>query len=221
MPAKFERSLIPSAPDSNFEEALWGAGIQYVAGIDEAGRGALAGPVSAGAIIFPASRQMASLLDGVHDSKQMTPEKRRQWAARLPGLAVTWAVGFASAGEIDEIGIVPATRLAVQRALDLLRPAPQHLLVDFMQLPECPLPQMALVKGDARCLSIAAASILAKVARDDILRQYELEYPGYGFAAHKGYGTQAHIQAIQRLGYSAEHRRSFHINKAYDLGGNG
>jgi ribonuclease HII len=213
MPTKFDYSLLPPAPDLSFEGALWNAGVQYVAGIDEAGRGALAGPVAAGVIVFPANVQLASELQGVRDSKQMTPSERCAWAVRLPGLALTCAVGFASAQEIDEIGIVPATRLAVQRALAQLAPSPQHLLLDYLQLPECSLPQTALIKGDERSLSIAAASILAKTARDKVLCQLEQEFPDYGFAAHKGYGTAAHIQSIRRLGFSKVHRLSFQIHK--------
>jgi ribonuclease HII len=217
MPIKFDYSLLPPSPDLCFEAALWDAGIPYVAGIDEAGRGALAGPVAAGAIILPADKRLADELKGVRDSKQMTPSERRAWAARLPGLALTWAVGFASAQEIDEIGIVPATRLAIQRALAQLAPPPLHLLLDFLRLPECSLPQTALIKGDARSLSIAAASILAKTARDQILCQLDQEFPGYGFAAHKGYGTAAHIQSIQRLGASEAHRHSFQIHKLGEI----
>lgn len=217
MRTKFDVSLLPPAPDLSFETALWNAGIHFVAGIDEAGRGALAGPVAAGAIILPVDDRLSRALKGVRDSKQMTPSERDAWAARLPGLAMTWAVGFASAQEIDAIGIVPATRLAVHRALAQLAPSPQHLLLDYLQLPECSLPQTALIKGDARSLSIAAASILAKTARDKILCQLEQEYPGYGFAAHKGYGTSAHIQSIRRLGYSETHRHSFQIHKRGEI----
>jgi ribonuclease HII len=210
---KFDRSLIPLAPDLSYEAALWSAGIQFVAGIDEAGRGALAGPVAAGVVVFPADRTLATALHGVRDSKQMTPTERGDWAVRLPGIALTQAVGFASAQEIDEIGIVPATRLAVDRALAQLLILPEHLLVDYLELPECELPQTALIKGDERSLSIAAASVLAKTARDGILRQLDREFPAYGFAVHKGYGTAAHRQAIEQLGYSKVHRRSFHLNK--------
>jgi len=214
---KFDRSLIPPAPDLSFEAALWATGVDFVAGIDEAGRGALAGPVAAAAIVFPADRRLAAALEGVRDSKQMTPVARRAWAVRLPGLSLAQAVGFASAQEIDELGIVPATRLAVQRALTQLSPSPQHLLVDYLKLPDCELPQTALIKGDERSLSISAASILAKTARDEILCQLDQEFPEYGFAAHKGYGTAAHRQAIQRMGYSAEHRRSFRITQTVYL----
>jgi ribonuclease HII len=217
MRTKFDYSLIPPAPDLSFEVALWNAGVRCVAGIDEAGRGALAGPVAAGAIILPVDDQLASKLKGVRDSKQMTPRERSAWAARLPSMALTWAVGFASALEIDEIGILPATRLAVQRALEKLTPTPQHLLLDYLQLPECSLPQTALIKGDARSLSIAAASILAKTARDKVLCQLEQEYPGYGFAAHKGYGTAAHILSIQHLGFSQAHRHSFQIHQLGEI----
>ena len=127
----------------------------------------------------------------------------------LPAIAREWAVGFAEAEEIDRIGIVPATRLAIRRALSSLTIQPDHLLVDYLKLPEIPIPQTCLVKGDARCLSIAAASILAKTSRDELCRTLELQYPGYGFARHKGYGTAAHLKAIQELGVSPAHRRSF------------
>jgi len=211
MRVKFERSLIPADPDLSFENALWETGLRYVAGIDEAGRGALAGPVAAAAVIFPDDVRIAASLKGIRDSKQMTPASRCAWAIRLDGLSIAQAVGFASAQEIDEFGIVPATRLAIRRALTQLSVSPQHLLVDFLNLPECDLPQTPLVKGDMRSLSISAASILAKTARDELLCRLDEEYPGYEFAAHKGYGTLTHRQAIQRLGYSAIHRRSFKI----------
>lgn len=209
MPLKFDRSLLPDAPNFSFEAELWSAGFRYVAGVDEAGRGALAGPVSAGAILFPPDPALEDVLAGVRDSKQMTPEEREAWAARLPGLALAYAVGFASAQEIDYFGIVPATCLAVDRALAGLQLPPQHILVDYMTLPACPLPQTPLVKGDSRSLSIAAASILAKTARDELLRQLDREYPGYGFARNKGYATAFHRDAIRRLGPSSIHRLTF------------
>jgi ribonuclease HII len=209
MANRFDLSLLPAAPDLSFEMALWGAGVWRVAGIDEAGRGALAGPVSAAAIILPAQPALQAALSGVRDSKQMTPAARDYWAERLRQSALSFGVGFASAQEIDEIGIVPATRLAVQRALEQLELEPGHLLVDFLALPEISLPQTALVKGDARSLSIASASVLAKTARDALMRQLDEQYPGYGLAKHKGYGTQMHRQALERLGLSPIHRRSF------------
>ena len=209
MVVKFDRSLLPEAPDFLFESELWAKEIKLVAGIDEAGRGALAGPVSAAALILPAEPGLQDLLEGVRDSKEMTPQQREFWALRLKKFALSWGVGFASHQEIDAFGIVEATRLAAQRALNELVPPPQHLLIDYLELPDCSLPQTALVKGDARSLSIAAASILAKTSRDALMRQMDTCYPGYGFAAHKGYATAAHRHAILELGPTPIHRQSF------------
>jgi ribonuclease HII len=206
---KFDSSQIPPRPDLAFEMQLWERGVQYVAGVDEAGRGALAGPVAAGAVILPADPGLMNHLNGVRDSKQMTPTERELWAEQIKRAAQAYAVGFAGHREIDTLGIVPATRLAVKRALQGLRLPPQHLLVDFLELPEIEVPQTNLVKGDQRSLSIAAASILAKTERDALLRQLDLIYPGYGFAQHKGYGTPAHRLALGRLGPSPIHRLSF------------
>jgi len=209
MTPKFDRSLIPLAPDFAFEIALWDQGFHLVAGIDEAGRGALAGPVAAGALIFPNDPGRLPALKGVRDSKQMTPAQRTFWAERLAEVCLAYGVGFASAEEIDTLGIAPATRLAACRAVQSLGVQPEHLLVDFLKLPELPIPQTPLVKGDARSLSIAAASILAKTRRDALLCELEGQYPGYGLAQHKGYATQAHRLALQRLGPSPIHRLSF------------
>ena len=205
----FDLSLLPPEPDLSFELALWEAGLTAVAGIDEAGRGALAGPVAAGAVVLPHEAGMVNCLKGVRDSKQMAPNQREVAREKILKYAVTWGVGFASAEEIDQMGILPATRLAACRALATLIPPPAHLLLDYLFLPEISLPQTALIKGDCRSLSIAAASILAKTSRDALLRELELVYPGYGFASHKGYGTQAHREALQRLGVSPVHRLSF------------
>lgn len=210
MRLRHDPSQIPPAPDFSFEKPLWDQGITRVAGIDEAGRGALAGPVAAAAVIFPAYADPARLF-GVRDSKQMTPAQRCTWAERLLVLVVTSAVGYASAAEIDQLGIVPATRLAVKRAIQGLHSAPEHLLVDYLPLPGITQPQTQLVKGDARSLSIAAASILAKTARDAKLRALDQCYPGYFLAEHKGYGTAAHRAALSQLGYSPEHRRTFRL----------
>lgn len=209
MRSKFDLALLPPAPDLNFERQLWDQGIRCIAGIDEAGRGALAGPVAAAALIFSPDPSLPTRLDGVRDSKQMTPLTREYWAGCLKNVALAWGVGFASCEEIDALGIVPATRLAVHRALQQLLPQPQHLLVDYLPLPEETLPQTSLVKGDARSLSIAAASVLAKTSRDALCRELDVQYPGYGFARHKGYGTAAHLAALERLGASPAHRRSF------------
>jgi ribonuclease HII len=209
MTPKFDRNLIPPAPDFAFEIALWGQGYNQVAGVDEAGRGALAGPVAAGALIFPDDPGLLPALKGVRDSKQMTPTQRSYWAKRLIEICLAWGVGFASAEEIDKLGIAPATRLAACRAVQSLGVQPEHLLVDYLRLPELPIAQTPLVKGDARSLSIAAASILAKTRRDALLCELEAQYPGYGLAQHKGYATQAHRLALERLGPSPIHRLSF------------
>lgn len=208
MPA-FDLSLLPPDPDLSFEQELWRAGVASVAGIDEAGRGALAGPVAAAAVVLPTDPGLARLLKGVRDSKQMRPHERQAAREVITRHALAWGVGFATAEEIDLVGIVPATRLAAWRAVDSLCVTPGHLLLDYLFLPDINLPQTALVKGDCRSLSIAAASVLAKTSRDALLCELESAYPGYGFATHKGYGTQAHRHALQRLGPCPVHRRSF------------
>jgi ribonuclease HII len=208
MPA-FDRSLLPPEPDLAFEMNLWRAGFLAVAGIDEAGRGALAGPVAAAAVILPQNIPIQKLLYGVRDSKQMTPIERENARKRILEYATSWGVGYAAPGEIDQIGIVPATRLAASRALEKLAQFPDHLLLDYLFLPEVALPQTALIKGDCRSLSIAAASVMAKTSRDALLVNLDQTYPGYGFAAHKGYGTLAHRDALQRLGPCPVHRLSF------------
>jgi ribonuclease HII len=200
---------LPRNPTLDFELALWAQGIAPAAGIDEAGRGAWAGPVCAGAVLLPCDAAILQRLHGVRDSKQMSAKARGDWAGRIQAEALGWGVGFASNLEIDAIGIVPATRLAMQRALEQCALLPAHLLIDAVRLPGLAIPQTALVKGDARVLSIAAASVLAKTARDRVMAALDEEYPGYGFARHKGYGTAAHQEALLRLGPCAEHRRSF------------
>jgi len=205
---KFDRSLLPDAPDLRFEEELWEAGVESVAGVDEAGRGALGGPVAAGVVILPAGSKIFKALDGVQDSKQMTAKARNDWAEKINAIAMA-QVGFAGPEEIDELGIIPATRLAAMRAIAKLPHAPGHLLIDAISIPGAGIPETSLIKGDCRSLSIAAASIMAKVQRDEIMIQAETQYPGYGFAAHKGYGTVRHRTAIENLGPCPIHRMSF------------
>jgi ribonuclease HII len=202
-------------PNTFFETQFWDRGWLHVAGLDEAGRGALAGPVAVGAVILPNTpRLLSRRLAGVRDSKQMTPLERETLAPLIKEVAVTWNVGFASAEEIDTLGIVPATRLAALRALGGLTVIPQFLLTDFrLELPQLDISQTALVKGDALCMSIAAASVLAKTARDQSMCELDLCYQGYGLGKHKGYGTQAHRFALQRLGISPIHRRSFQVKE--------
>jgi len=209
MARHIDQTLLRSAPDLSFEKNLWRSGVQHVAGMDEAGRGALAGPVAAAALILPADRSVLKTLHGVRDSKELTPAARASWAHCLHQVGLAWGVGFASHQEIDALGILPATRLAAQRALDELALPPQHLLLDYLFLPDCPLPQTALIKGDTRSLSIAGASILAKTARDALLCEMDRIYPGYGFASHKGYGTPGHLKALADLGPCPIHRLTF------------
>lgn len=209
MTRRIDPGLIPPAPDLQFERALWKAGLPAVAGIDEAGRGCLAGPVAAAAVILPADEGIAATLAGVRDSKQLSPADRETARMIIENTSLAWAVGWADNLEIDRLGIVPATRLAVWRALEKLDPLPDHLIVDYLVLPDIPLPQTRLVKGDARSLSIAAASILAKTHRDAWMSANDRTYPGYGFEKHKGYGTARHREAIQSLGACPLHRMSF------------
>ncbi len=200
---------LPRAPSLSLEAPLWAAGLLHVAGLDEAGRGAWAGPVSAAAVILPPDPACLQQLSGVRDSKLMTPHQRAHWAGDIRACALGWAVGLASSEEIDALGIVPATRLAMRRALAQLTPTPQHLMIDALRLPDVNLPQSAIIKGDRRSLSIAAASVLAKTARDALLVELDAQYPAYGFAAHKGYGTARHQGALQTCGACPIHRRSF------------
>lgn len=199
-------------PDLHLEQILWQSGLRRIAGVDEAGRGALAGPVTAAAVILPPDAHLPQTLAGVRDSKQMTPLERAAWAPRIKESALAWGVAFASAEEIDQLGIAGATRLAARRALEALSLTPDFLIADFrLLLPELEIPQTALIKGDGRSLSIAAASVLAKTARDAWMRALDAQYPGYGFARHKGYGTPAHRAALARLGRCPQHRRSFAV----------
>jgi ribonuclease HII len=198
-------------PDTFFESELWNGGIKYIAGLDEAGRGALAGPVAVGAVILPNEPSLlSSTLAGARDSKQMTPLARTRLAIQIKAIALNWSVGLATAKEIDAQGIVRATRLAAMRALHQFSLSPQYLLTDFrLELPQLEISQTSLVKGDARCLSIACASILAKTERDLLMLTLDKRHPGYELRKHKGYGTQAHRSALRRLGMSEIHRKTF------------
>ena len=210
---KFDISTIPKYPDLKIEKRLWKKGFQYLGGIDEAGRGALAGPVSAAVVILPNIPELTRVLAGVRDSKQMTVNQRNLFEPRIKELSLAWGVGFASPAEFDEIGILPATKLAAKRAVDSLSLSPDYLITDYLSLPEIDLPQEKFIKGDMRSLTIAAASVLAKTARDAKMRELHEEYPAYGFAQHKGYGTKKHRSAIQKRGKSAVHRQSFKLKK--------
>ena len=199
-------------PDLKFEKRLW-PHFKFIAGLDEAGRGALAGPVAVGAVILPHDPSvLSSNLAGARDSKQMTPRARARLALQIKAVAMNWSVGFATADEIDARGIVRATRMAAMRALNQFSITPQFLLTDFrLELPQLEISQTSLVKGDAQCLSIACASILAKTERDALMLSLDERHPGYELGKHKGYGTQAHRSALRRLGMSDIHRKTFHI----------
>jgi ribonuclease HII len=205
------RARLPAAPGLRLERGWLRQGYSLVAGIDEAGRGAWAGPVVAAAVILPLSqRHLARALRGVNDSKLLPPAVRAELYDLIRSLAVCVGVGGASAAEVDRAGLVPATRAAMQRAVAMLRPAPEALLIDAVDLtPAVGLPQRWLNFGESHSLSIAAASIVAKVSRDRWMAGLEGHYPGYGFAQHKGYGTPAHWAALERLGPCEVHRRSF------------
>jgi ribonuclease HII len=195
------------------ERELWALGIARIAGVDEAGVGPLAGPVVAAAVIF----SPGSGLLGVDDSKKLTPERRVALAAAIRESAVACAVAIVEPEEIDRINVYQASLAAMRRAVDGLPVRPQHVLVDARRIPGCDLPQEAIIRGDAHCHAIAAASILAKTTRDALMRRYEDEFPGYGFGDHKGYCTEAHRDAIRRLGPCAIHRRSFTLLPAPKL----
>lgn len=196
-----------SHPDMSFETAARAFGFLYVAGVDEAGRGPLAGPVVAGAVILP---EHLEGLPGLNDSKQLTAAKREfLFAALLERGDVHCSVGMASAEEIDRINILRATHLAMSRAVQGLSRQADFCLVDGLPVKGLPVPHRAIVKGDGRSLSIAAASVLAKVTRDRMMTEADAEYPQYGFAKHKGYGTKAHMEALRRHGPCPLHRRSF------------
>lgn len=189
--------------------ALLSQGYTCIAGLDEAGRGCLAGPVVAAAVVLPPHAEIADLLAGVRDSKQLTAPARERLFAVIQQHALAVGVGIGSVALIDQRNILQATKLAMKEALAGLSPAPQALLLDALTLPDISLPQRSLIKGDARCLSIAAASVIAKVTRDRLMLQLHEEYPVYGFAQHKGYGTPVHLAALQKHGPTPHHRQSF------------
>jgi ribonuclease HII len=209
MAKKFDRSLIPPAPNMDFEKELWKQKIWNIAGVDEVGRGALAGPVAAGAVILPQNTDKLAKLNGVRDSKELSKKKREKLSDVIKEIAVAYSVGFAYRSEIDMWGIAPATRMAATRAVMTLGVNPDHLLIDYISLPKSLVKQTVLVTGDQRSLSIACASIMAKVTRDGEMVRLDEQYPGYGFADNKGYGTEAHRKAIKKLKPSAVHRNTF------------
>ncbi|MCS7079215.1 MAG: ribonuclease HII [Chloracidobacterium sp.] len=192
-------------PTTEFETPLWVQGATYVAGLDEAGRGAWAGPVTAAAVIL----NPAALPAGLDDSKRLTPAQRNRLYIEIEATAYGVGVGVVNADVIDQINIVEATRRAMAQAVAALPQRPDFLLLDALHLPAVAIPQRALVHGDARSISIAAASIIAKVYRDRLMDALDAEYPAYGFARHKGYGTAYHQRALERYGPCPAHRLTF------------
>jgi ribonuclease HII len=196
---------IPSFVEENVLEAQ---GYRLIAGVDEVGRGALAGPVIAAAVILPAELN-TYWLEEVRESKQLTPAKRELLSQRIHEIALATGIGTSDNGVVDAWGIVKATRLAMKMAIDQLSPPPQFLLIDYIRLPELSLAQKGIKNGDSLCFSIACASIVAKVARDHLMVELDRIYPGYRLAAHKGYGTKEHLACLRQLGPSPIHRCSF------------
>lgn len=188
-----------------FENELREQGFQFIAGVDEAGVGPLAGPVVAGAAILPLGYKLREL----DDSKKLDEAKRDQLAERIKTDAVAWAIGVAEVAEIDRLNIYHAGLLAMRRAVEGLNSKPDFVLVDARTIPECNVPQRGIIRGDSLSASIAAASILAKTTRDAMMMELDREFPGYGLASHKGYPTPEHFAALRRLGASLIHRRSF------------
>jgi ribonuclease HII len=194
-----------SHPDLRHERKLWRVGLQAVAGVDEAGVGPMAGPVVAAAVIFP----VETFIKGVNDSKQLLPERRGELYPLIRSSALAVGVGIAHPAEVDQLNIFWATMAASERAVAALCRTPDHVLVDGRRIPELKLPQTRIVGGDRKSFCIAAASIIAKVTRDRMMAELDAQYPGYGFAQHKGYCTTDHMGALDRLGPCPIHRRSF------------
>lgn len=195
-----------AAPASyRFERRAWRDGLAHVAGVDEAGRGPLAGPVAAAAVVLDPARRIR----GLRDSKIVPVEEREELFAVIHERALAIGVAIVDHETIDRVNILQATRLAMREALAQLVPSPDLVLTDFVHLAALPCPQRNLVDGDRRCATIAAASIVAKVTRDRLMREWDAKYPDYGFARHKGYGTPEHLSALDRLGPCPIHRRTF------------
>jgi len=193
-------------PDDSLESALRARGLSRIAGVDEAGRGPLAGPVAAAAVILPAGWRC----DGLDDSKKLSAARRERLYETITGdPAVTWSLSFAEAEEIDRVNILRATHAAMARAVRGLAAVVEHCLIDGLPLREFAWPHDGIVKGDGRSLSIAAASIIAKVSRDRVMLEFAREFPQYGFERHMGYGTKVHLEALRLHGPCRLHRRSF------------
>ncbi len=204
-----EKNIDNTIEHLTFENELWKNGMRFIAGVDEAGRGPLAGPVVAAAVIFPRHLK----LDGIKDSKLLSSKKRYELYEIIKSKALSIGIGIVDNNVIDEINILNATFRAMHKAIDELIPTPEFLLVDGPYFAEINIPAKKIVDGDSRCYTIAAASIIAKVVRDEIMLQYDKQYPEYKFAKNKGYGTREHIEAIKKFGLTDIHRKSFKVHK--------
>ena len=203
---------LTEAEEFSRQEGLWtiekekySQGYTYVAGIDEAGRGPLAGPVFAACVILP----KGCIISGINDSKKLSPKKRDELFDIICEKALCYNISSVDEKTIDEINILNATYLAMNRAVEGMKIQPDFVLIDGNSIKDMTIPHQTVVKGDSKSISIAAASILAKVSRDRLMLEYDKKYPEYGFAAHKGYGTKAHYEAIEKFGICEIHRRSF------------
>ena len=194
------------------ENALRRLGLDRIAGVDEVGRGCLAGPVVAAAVVLDPSAHVA----GLADSKLVPPDEREVLSLLITGRATAWSVAVVEADEIDRLNIHRASLQAMRQAVSALEPLPDAVLVDGFRIPDLAIPQRGIVKGDRRCAAIAAASIVAKVARDRLMQALDAADPRYGFGRHKGYATAEHLEAVARYGYSAVHRRSFRPPTLFD-----
>ncbi|MDD4494410.1 MAG: ribonuclease HII [Eubacteriales bacterium] len=192
-----------------YEKEKYAKGYSLVGGIDEAGRGPLAGPVVAACVVIPENAILDGLLEGLNDSKKLTPAQRDSLFDKISECAVSCGVGIVDSETIDKINILNATKLAMKKAVDAMSPKPDYLLIDALKVEQIPIRQQSIIKGDSKSASIAAASIIAKVTRDRILGEMDGKYPAYGFVKHKGYGTLEHINAIRKYGACPIHRVSF------------
>ncbi|MBU2471985.1 MAG: ribonuclease HII [Bacteroidetes bacterium] len=207
-----QRKILPMI---EYESKFWENGLRFIAGVDESGRGPLAGPVVAAAVVFPKSlfARDSNLIADVKDSKKLTHKKRVQVFENIQKKALSIGVGIVSHNVIDEVNILNATFRAMHKAINRLVPPPDHLLIDGPHFAEMDIPCTKIIDGDSKSFTIAAASIIAKVVRDNLMAEYDEKYPEYGFSKHKGYGTSAHIAAIKKFGYCEIHRRSFKFKR--------
>jgi len=203
-----KRKALSQFPNQDEENKLKAQGYEFVAGIDEVGRGALAGPVVAGAVILPHKANLP-WFGLVRDSKELNSGRRESLFDLINKEAIAVGIGIVPSQVIDSVNILKATRIAMMQAVERLSQQPNFLLIDRIGLSQCPIPQRGITRGDKVCLSIACASIIAKVTRDRIMEEFDKTYPGYGFARHKGYGTGSHLSCLQKLGPSPIHRLYF------------